>query len=444
MVETLLNSLVRYVWGEYILIPLLALVGIYLSLGLKLLPWRYLGYAIRLLWRSDKPGTPGEITPLQALMTALSATIGTGNIAGVATAIYFGGPGALFWMWVIALMGMATKYSEAVLALKYRQVDRQGQYVGGPMYYIKNGLGGKWRWLASAFALFGMIAAFGIGNMVQSNSVSDVLSSTYAIPEPVTGLVIASIVGITIIGGVRRIADVATCLVPLMAILYLCAAVSILLLKGDLVPSAFATIFYSAFNESTATQGFLGATAWMAIRWGCARGIFSNEAGLGSAAIAHAAAKANYPVHQGMIAMLGTFIDTIIMCTITGLVLIVSEAWLSGTQGASMSALAFSTVLGEPGRHVVSVGLAIFAFSTIIGWSYYGERCAAYLFGTRIIPVYRTVWIAAIVMGAIFKLDLVWAFADLFNGLMAIPNLVALLLLSPVIFSETRKFLYRH
>ena len=444
MLETLLNSLVRYVWGEYILIPLLALVGIYLSLGLKLLPWRYLVYAIQLLWRPNKPGTPGEITPLQALMTALSATIGTGNIAGVATAIYLGGPGALFWMWVIALMGMATKYSEAVLGLKYRQVDCLGQYVGGPMYYIKNGLGEKWKWLAISFALFGMIAAFGIGNMVQSNSVADVLSSTYAIPEPVTGLVIATIVGITIIGGVRRIADVATCLVPLMAISYLCAAVSILILKADLVPSAFATIFYSAFNGSTATEGFLGATAWMAIRWGCARGIFSNEAGLGSAAIAHAAAKANYPVHQGMIAMLGTFIDTMIMCTITGLVLIVSEAWLSGAQGASMSALAFSTVLGEPGRHVVVAGLAVFAFSTIIGWSYYGERCAAYCLGTRIIPTYRAVWITAVVIGAIFKLDLVWAFADLFNGLMAIPNLVALLLLSPVIFSETRKFLARH
>ena len=442
-VETLLNELVRIVWGEYLLIPLLALVGIYLLLGLRLMPWRYLGYAIRLLWRPTKSGARGEISPFQALMTALSATIGTGNIAGVATAVYFGGPGALFWMWVIALVGMATKYSEAVLAVKYRQVDRDGQYVGGPMYYIKNGLGSNWKWLASAFALFGMVAAFGIGNMVQSNSVADVLSSAYAIPAPVTGLVIAFIAGITIIGGVRRIADVAARLVPLMAISYLCAALAILLLKADLVPSAFVIIFDSAFNGSTATDGFLGATVWMAIRWGCARGIFSNEAGLGSAAIAHAAAKTNEPVHQGMVAMLGTFIDTIIMCTLTGLVLIVSGAWLSGEQGASMSALAFLRVLGEPGRHVVTVGLAIFAFTTIIGWSYYGERCAAYLFGTGIIPFYRIAWITAIVMGAVFKLNLVWAFADLFNGLMALPNLVALLLLSPVIFSETRKFMHK-
>ncbi len=442
-VELLLNDLVGLLWGEYVLIPLLSVVGIYLTLGLRLMPWRYLAYAVRLLSRPTKSRARGEISSFQALMTALSATIGTGNIAGVATALYFGGPGALFWMWVIALVGMATKYSEAVLAVKYRQVDRDGQYVGGPMYYIKNGLGVNWRWLASAFALFGMVAAFGIGNMVQSNSVADVLSSAYGIPPSVTGLVIAFIAGITIIGGVRRIADVASRLVPLMAISYLGAALAILLLKADLVPSAFTLIFDSAFNGHTATDGFLGASFWMAIRWGCARGIFSNEAGLGSAAIAHAAAKTNDPVHQGMVAMLGTFIDTIIMCTLTGLVLIVSGAWSSGEQGASMSAMAFLNVLGEPGRHIVTVGLAIFAFTTIIGWSYYGERCAAYLFSTGFIPYYRIAWITAIVMGAVFKLNLVWAFADLFNGLMALPNLVALLLLSPVIFSETRKFMSR-
>jgi AGCS family alanine or glycine:cation symporter len=440
-IEALLGQLVSVVWGEYILIPLLALVGIYLSLGLRLVPWRYLGYAIRLLWRPSKPGAQGEISPFQALMTALSATIGTGNIAGVATAIYFGGPGAIFWMWVIALVGMATKYSEALLAVKFRQVDRNGQYVGGPMYYIKNGLGENWKLLGGAFALFGMIAAFGIGNMVQSNSVADVLSSAYSIPPSATGLGIALVAGLVIIGGVRRIADVAGRLVPIMAVSYFVAAITILFFNAEAVPEAFATIIGHAFNGSAAEGGFLGATVWMAVRWGFARGIFSNEAGLGSAAIAHAAAKTNSPVHQGMVAMLGTFIDTIIMCTLTGLVIVVTGAWQSGEQGASMSALAFSSALGDPGRHVVSVGLAIFAFTTIIGWSYYGERCAAYLFGVAIIPFYRIVWITAIVFGAIFKLGLVWAFADLFNGLMALPNLIALLLLSPVVFAETKNYM---
>ena len=440
-IEAWIDRLVGIVWGEFILIPMLALVGIYLSLGLKIMPWRYIFYAVRLLWQRPKPGDQGEISPFQALMTALSATIGTGNIAGVATAIYFGGPGAVFWMWVIALFGMATKYSEAVLAVKFRQVDRDGQYVGGPMYYIKNGLGANWKWLATAFATFGMIAAFGIGNMVQSNSVADVLSSEYAVPPLATGLTMALVAGIVIVGGVRRIADVAARLVPLMALCYLAAALTILALNADLVPSAFATILSSAFTGSAAGGGFLGATVWMAIRWGFARGIFSNESGLGSAAIAHAAAKTNNAVRQGMVAMLGTFIDTIIMCSLTGLVIVVTDAWHSGEQGAAMSAVAFSTALGAPGSNIVAVGLAIFAFTTIIGWSYYGERCAAYLFGAGAVPVYRIAWIVAILIGALFKLNLVWAFADLFNGLMAIPNLIALVLLSPIVFSETRHYL---
>jgi len=440
-IEAWIGRLVGIVWGEFILIPMLALVGIYLSLGLKVMPWRYLLYAVRLLWQPPKPADHGEISPFQALMTALSATIGTGNIAGVATAIYFGGPGAVFWMWVIALFGMATKYSEALLAVKFRQVDRDGQYVGGPMYYIKNGLGANWKWLAAAFAVFGMIAAFGIGNMVQSNSVADVLSSEYDVPPFTTGLTMAFVAGIVIVGGVRRIADVAARLVPLMALCYLAAAVTILILNADLVPSAFMTILRAAFSGSAAGGGFLGATVWMAIRWGFARGIFSNESGLGSAAIAHAAAKTNNAARQGMVAMLGTFIDTIIMCSLTALVIIVTDAWHSGEQGAAMSAVAFSTALGATGSNIVAIGLAIFAFTTIIGWSYYGERCAAYLFGARVVPIYRIAWIVAIVIGALFKLDLVWAFADLFNGLMAIPNLIALVLLSPIVFSETRYYL---
>ena len=441
MLETWIDYLVSILWGEFMLIPMLALVGVYLTLGLRAMPWRYLPYAIRLLYQPPEPGVQGEISPFQALTTALSATIGTGNIAGVATAIYFGGPGAVFWMWVIALFGMATKYSEALLAVKFREVDHNGQYVGGPMYYIKNGLGAKWKWLAAAFALFGMVAAFGIGNMVQANSVADVLSSQYTIPPYITGLAIALAAGSVIVGGVRRIADVAQRLVPLMALCYLVAAVTILVINAKIVPQAFATIVNNAFSGTATAGGFLGATVWMAIRWGFARGIFSNESGLGSAAIAHAAAKTNNAVHQGMVAMLGTFIDTIIMCSLTALVIVVTDAWLSGEQGASMSAIAFSAGLGAAGSHIVAIGLAVFAFTTIIGWSYYGERCAAYLFGTRIIGLYRIAWIAAIVAGAIFKLNLIWAFADLFNGLMAIPNLLAILLLSPIIFAETRNYL---
>ena len=435
------NRLVGIVWGEFVLIPLLALVGIYLTVGLHAMPWRYLGYAVRLLWRRESGETHGEISPFQALMTALSATIGTGNIAGVATAIYFGGPGAVFWMWVIALFGMATKYAEALLAVKFREVDATGQYVGGPMYYIENGLGPRWKWLAGAFSAFGMAAAFGIGNMVQSNSVAEVLASQYAVPTFATGGAMALIAGLVIIGGVRRIAEVAAGLVPLMAGGYFIAAVAILGLNAHAVPAAFVTIVDGAFNGTAAGGGFVGATVWMAIRWGFARGIFSNESGLGSAAIAHAAARTNNAVRQGMVAMLGTFIDTIIMCTLTGLVIIVTGAWLEGAQGASMSRAAFVSGLGGAGGHIVAIGLAVFAFTTIIGWSYYGERCAAYLFGVKIIAAYRAVWVAAILLGALFHLNLVWAFADLFNGLMAIPNLIALLLLSPLVFRETRIYL---
>ncbi|MFT4580956.1 MAG: AGCS family alanine or glycine:cation symporter, partial [Gammaproteobacteria bacterium] len=428
-IEPALNTLVGFVWGEFVLIPLLSLVGLYLTIGLRAVPWRYIPYAMKLLVQRSQADAPGEISPFQALMTALSATIGTGNIAGVATAIYFGGPGAVFWMWIIALIGMATKYSEAVLAVKFRQVDANGQFVGGPMYYIKNGLGVRWHWLAKMFAIFGMIAAFGIGNMVQSNSVADVLATNYAIPTIATGLIIALITAIVIIGGVRRIADVAGRLVPLMAVGYLCAASTILVLNFDRIPDAFATIISSAFNGHAATGGFVGASIWMAIRFGFARGIFSNESGLGSAAIAHGAAKTNSPARQGMVAMLGTFIDTIVLCTLTGLVLVVTDAWQSGANGASMSAVAFSSTLGDPGAHIVAIGLGVFAFTTIIGWSYYGERCAAFLFGTSIVSYYRIVWIGAIVVGAQNNLELVWAFADLFNGLMAIPNLIALALL---------------
>ncbi len=439
--QDLLEKLSGIIWGEYVLIPLLALVGLYLTFGLKAMPWRLTAKAFSMLWQGRKPdaANEGDISPFQALMTALSATIGTGNIAGVATAIYFGGPGAIFWMWVIALFGMATKYAEAVLAVKYREVDALGNHVGGPMYYIKNGLGENWAWLGTAFALFGMIAAFGIGNMVQSNTVASELYASFQVPAWVTGIVMATLTGAVILGGIKRIASVAEKLVPFMASAYILGALIIIIINISAVPAALMLIVEDAFTGTAAEGGFLGATVMMAIRWGFARGIFSNEAGLGSAAIAHAAAKTNNPVRQGMIAMLGTFIDTIIICSMTALVIILTGAWDSGIKGAPMSTLAFNTGFAG-GGYIVTFGLIIFAFTTILGWSYYGERCAEYLLGIRAIMPYRLLWVIATLTGALIKLGLVWTLADVLNGLMAIPNLIALLLLSPVIFSVTREY----
>lgn len=441
----LLNKLSGIIWGEYVLLPLLAIVGVYLTFGLRFMPWRYIAYAFKLLiaGRRGDAGSKGDITPFQALMTALSATIGTGNIAGVATAIYFGGPGAIFWMWLIALFGMATKYAEAVLAVKYRETDELGNYVGGPMYYIKNGLGNNWRWLGAAFALFGMIAAFGIGNMVQSNTVADQLQHAFNVPARLTGLIIALLVGAVILGGIHRIAEVAERIVPLMAILYVAAAGIIICLNIAEVPAALNLIITDAFTGTAAEGGFIGATLMMAIRWGFARGIFSNEAGLGSAPIAHAAARTSDPVRQGMVAMLGTFIDTILICTMTALVIILTGAWQSGMNGAPLSSLAFNTGLAGIGAYIVTFGLVIFAFTTMLGWSYYGERCGEYLFGVRVILPYRLLWIFAIYYAADKDLKFIWTIADVMNGLMAIPNLIALLLLSPVIFSITREYLLK-
>ena len=444
-INTLIHWINGVLWGDLLglplLIPLLAGVGIYLTAGLRAMPWRYLPHAFRLLWRGRRSTEEGDISPFQALMTALSATIGTGNIAGVATAIYFGGPGAVFWMWVIALFGMATKYAEAVLAVKYRETDELGKHVGGPMYYIRNGLGPHWRWLGGAFALFGMLAAFGIGNMVQSNTVADELNHSLGIPYWSSGLVSAALVGAVIIGGISRIAEVAEKLVPFMALAYVGGGLVILLLHAGQVPPALALIVTSAFSGSAASGGFAGATVFMALRWGFARGIFSNEAGLGSAPIAHAAARTADPVRQGMVAMLGTFIDTIVICSMTALVIIITGAWDQGLQGAPMSSLAFDTGLPGPGGYIVTFGLIIFAFTTMLGWSYYGERCGEYLFGVRIILPYRLAWVCAIAAGASFKLTFVWGLADALNGLMALPNLIALLLLSPVLFRLTRQHL---
>ena len=440
--QIFLDKLSGIIWGEYLLIPLLSLVGIYLTIGLRAMPWLHIPQALKWLWQGrELDEKEGDISPFQAL-TELSATIGTGNIAGVATAIYFGGPGAVFWMWVIALVGMATKYAEGVLAVKYREVDSLGNHVGGPMYYIKNGLGKHWRWLGVLFALFGMCAAFGIGNMVQSNSLADELRTTFAVPAWLTGLVLAVLAGAVIIGGIRRIAEVAGRLVPFMAIAYFSGALLILLLHISTIPPALVLIVTDAFTGTSATGGFAGATVWMALQWGFARGIFSNEAGLGSTPIAHAAARTNNPVRQGMISMIGPLIDTLIVCTMTALVIITTGVWDSGETGAPLSSLAFTTGLPGPGGYIVSFGLMIFAFTTILGWSYYGERCAEYLFGVKIILPYRLLWIIAIFVGAESaqeKFKLVWTFADVLNGLMALPNLIALLLLSPVVFAITRE-----
>ncbi|MGB1427963.1 MAG: alanine/glycine:cation symporter family protein [Cycloclasticus sp.] len=434
----LLNSISHFVWGPVILVLLLG-TGMYLMAGLSLLPIRQLPAAFSLLWRGRRSKDKGDISPFNALMTSLAATIGTGNIAGVATAIFLGGPGAVFWMWLTALVGMATKYAEAVLAVKYREVDERGAYVGGPMYYIKNGLGQRWQWLGLLFSIFGAIAAFGIGNTIQANSVADALNSTLGIATWQTGTVMAVVVYAVLVGGIKRIGFVAAKLVPFMAIAYVLAAGFIILQEIDAVPLALQMIVSDAFTGTAATGGFAGAGVMAAIRFGVARGVFSNEAGLGTAPIAHAAAKTNNPVQQGKIAMLGTFIDTMVICTMTALVIILTGSWTSGETGASLSASAFRVGLPGYGGYVVSFGLAIFALTTLLGWSYYGERCAEYILGVAVIPWYRMMWVLAIPVGAVMDLNLLWLLADVLNGLMAIPNLIALLLLSPIVFKLSRK-----
>jgi AGCS family alanine or glycine:cation symporter len=437
--ETLIKSINGLVWGPPMLIMILG-VGLFLSIGLKLMPVLRLGAGFRLMWKGRTgEESEGEIPPFQALMTALSATVGTGNIAGVATAVFLGGPGALFWMWLTALVGMATKYSEAVLAVRFREVDERGAYVGGPMYYIRNGLGSKWAWLGVLFAIFAAIAGFGIGNTVQANSVADVLNVNFGLPHWVTGVILMILVGLVLIGGIRRIGQVASSLVPLMAVSYVIAGLIVLAINATEIPAAFALVFEHAFSPVAAQGGFAGAAVWAAIRFGVARGIFSNEAGLGSAPIAHAAAQTNSPISQGMVAMLGTFIDTIIICTITGLVIITSGVWTSGESGAALTSMAFQRALPGFGNYIVAISLAVFAFTTTLGWSFYGERCVEFLFGVRAILPYRVLWILAIPLGATVNLGIIWLVADTLNAMMALPNLIALLLLSPVVFRLTRE-----
>jgi len=438
---TTLKAISEVLWGWPALI-LIAGTGIYLTLRLAFLPLRRLGFGFRQIFA---PSTgEGTIAAGAALATSLSATIGTGNIVGVATAIHSGGPGALVWMWLIALVGMATKYAEAVLAVHYREKDKRGQYVGGPMYYIRNGLGQNWAWLALIFAFFGMFAGFGIGNTVQANSVADGLSSSFGVPTWVTGLVLAVLVALVVLGGVKRIARVATFIVPFMALAYLLAGLVVLADHAAQLPAALALCFNDAFTGTAAAGGFAGAAVKEAIRFGMARGIFSNEAGLGSAPIAHASANTDHPARQGSIAMLGTFIDTIVVCSVTGLAIIASGAWTSGEKGAPLSTLAFSSTFGDFGDVVVVCGLAVFAFTTLLGWSLYSERCTQYLFGERAVTPFRVIWVLMVPVGAVVGLDLVWALADIMNVLMAVPNLIALLLLAPVVVRLSKEFFERH
>jgi alanine or glycine:cation symporter, AGCS family len=437
----LITKLNGIVWGPLMLVLILG-TGFVLMIGLRLMPILKLGYGFQMLWhgRQRSQKDEGDISSFNALMTSLSATIGTGNIAGVATAIFLGGPGALFWMWMTALVGMATKYAEAVLAVHFRETDANGNKVGGPMYYIKNGLSSRFAWLGTAFAIFGALAGFGIGNTIQANSVADVLFTNFEISHGMTGLVIAVLVALVLMGGIKWIAEVAGKLVPLMALSYVLAGLVVLGMHVDKIPAAFDLIFTYAFTPIAATGGFAGAAVWAAIRFGVARGVFSNEAGLGSAPIAHAAAMTNSPVRQGTVAMVGTFIDTIIICSITGLVIIVSGVWTSGETGATLSSMAFESALPGFGGYIVTFGLSIFAFTTILGWSVYGEKCVAYLFGVKAIVPFRVLWIIAIPLGAMANLSFIWLVADTLNALMALPNLIALLLLSPVVFKLTKEY----
>ncbi len=438
MFEQLIDTINGAVWGPVMLILLLG-TGIYLTIGLRGISITHIPFAFRQLFKGRKGSGEGEISPFNALMTALSSTVGTGNIAGVATAIGIGGPGALFWMWCTALVGLATKYSEAVLAVNFRETDELGKKVGGPMYYIKNGLGKKWKWLGVAFAIFGSLAGFGLANTVQSNAVSQVLESNFHVPTLVSGILMSILVGIVLLGGIKRIAEVAGKLVPFMAIVYFVATLSILLLNITELPSAIVFIVDSAFNGAAATGGFAGATIMLALRMGVARGIFSNESGLGSAPIAHAAAETNSPVRQGTIAMLGTFIDTLIICTMTGLVLVVTGVWNGEPQGAAMTLSAFKAELPY-GDIILSGCIVLFAFTTMLGWSYYGERCSEFLLGPKVIVPFRILWVIGVFLGTQMSLELVWKMSDALNGMMAIPNLIALILLAPVVFRLTQEY----
>lgn len=466
----LMESMNGIVWGPPMMVLLLG-AGLFLTVGLRFLSILKIGYGFRQLFKKRSgEAEEGDVSPFAALMTALSSTVGTGNIAGVAAAIAIGGPGAVFWMWVTAILGTATKFSEGVLAVRYREIDANGNRVGGPMYYIKNGLGPKFMWLAMAFALFGIIGALSTGNAVQANSIADALQSQYNFDPRIVAIVLSLLVGGVIFGGIKRIGAVASKLVPFMAVIYITAAIIVIAANIGNVPYAFGLIFKGAFGMQEASTGITIGLMMLAMQKGIARGLFSNEAGQGSAPIAHAAAQNNDPVNQGMIAMLGTIIDTMIICTMTALVILTSgvmsadclanpailQLLESGSTpagceiGVPLTAAAFDATLVGFGGHIVTICLAIFAFTTIIGWSYYGERCTAFIFKEKSIPIFRAFWILA-VFASTYAMSFetgddnlvvatFWLIADSLTGLMAAPNLIALVLLSPVVFKLAKEY----
>ncbi|HFR3983849.1 TPA: alanine/glycine:cation symporter family protein [Streptococcus suis] len=436
----LFKAINNLVWGPPLLLLLVG-TGVYFTLRLGVFQIGKLPTAFRLIFSSDQSGQ-GDVSSFAALCTALAATVGTGNIVGVATAITTGGPGALFWMWVAAFFGMATKYAEGFLAIKYRTKDANGQAAGGPMHYITLGMGQKWKPLAIFFAISGvLVALLGMGTFSQVNSIASSMSASFGLVPQLVSIVTAISIAFFIFGGIEKISDVSTKIVPFMAILYILASLIVLVVHWNELLPTLGLVLKSAFSPAAAVGGFVGATVKEAIQRGIARGVFSNESGLGSAPIAAAAAKSDNPVEQGLISMTGTFIDTIIICTLTGLTILVTGQWsVEGLEGAPLTQAAFATVFGNTGSIALTISLVLFAFTTILGWSYYGERCIEFLFGTKAILPYRLVFVAMVALGGFLKLDLIWTIADIVNGLMALPNLIALLALSPVIIKETRQY----
>ena len=437
----LLKALDAFVWGPPLLILLVG-TGIYLTIRLGLLQVARLPKAFQLIFTKDKGH--GDVSSFAALCTALAATVGTGNIIGVATAIKVGGPGSLFWMWMAAFFGMATKYAEGLLAIKYRTKDANGAVAGGPMHYILLGMGEKWRPLAIFFALAGvLVALLGIGTFTQVNSITESIQNTAQINPAITALILSIFVGIAVFGGLKSISKVSTAVVPFMAIVYILGTLTVILFNIEKIPATLVLIFTSAFSPAAAVGGFAGASIRMAIQNGVARGVFSNESGLGSAPIAAAAAKTNEPVEQGLISMTGTFIDTLIICTLTGLTILVTGVWSGDLNGVALTQSAFSTVFSYFGPSLLTIFLVLFAFTTILGWNYYGERCFEFLFGVRFIWLYRVVFVVMVLLGGFIELDMVWIIADIVNALMALPNLIALLVLSPVVIAETKQY-FKH
>ncbi len=438
----MLNAIDSFMWGPP-LITLLVGTGIYLTLRLKLLQVVRLPKALSLIFKAKNHGE-GDVSSFKALCVALAATVGTGNIVGVATAVKIGGPGAIFWMWMAAFFGMATKYAEGLLAVKYRSTDAKGNIAGGPMYYIRQGMGEKYKPLATFFAAATILVAyFGIGTFPQVNAIVDSAEISFGLSKVLTGAVLTILIAAITIGGLQSIAKVASKVIPFMAVMYIAISLGLIVMNLDGVPAAVALIFESAFTGTAAAGGFAGSTIMMAMQNGIARGVFSNESGLGSAPIAAAAAKTKEPAEQGLISMTGTFIDTLIICTMTGLALVLTGVWQGDAAGAAMTSAAFASAYGVLGSSLLTIALVLFAFTTILGWNYYGERACIYLFGTKGVMPYRIIFIALIASGGFLKLEAIWILADIVNGLMAIPNLIALIALSGVVVAETESYLAR-